>query len=125
MNDKIIHLTARALEWLERSTSIHGSFVYHQEVARSACDSSRVSKPFCCGVEDVRALYLRQGVKSEYNPEAAYNNAKQFKAAGIVYTNCPTCRVLLDRAVERGPRKTGKYVSFREDGHPEWKKETA
>lgn len=129
------HLTARAYEWLTKSSTIYG-VRYSATCGIAACykavsnihDIIEVSTDYlthegwCCGVEDVRAIYLNEPTAVKYVTRtdwmglpipAKRDTRKEWKSAPINLPTCIDCLILMDKGMElTGPRKIGKFIRF-------------
>ncbi len=114
MHGREIHLSLRAYEWLVRGVKFHGtSEVYSKGPGHLACprpwlEHKAEGRGTCCGVEDVRAMYLSHPMRVVYTD---YNRDKDgFRAEPITYPNCVVCLMVLDQALSIAPVKTGMFV---------------
>lgn len=122
LSPAVIHISARAIEWLEKATSFYGYRKYAAPHATRVCDGQPMlcapngrCAEVHCAVEDVRALYLQMKYKVIVRAcgRGMYiegNYTQNARREPLVLTNCFDCRVAFDRACERSAKKTGKWL---------------
>lgn len=88
---KVIHLTARAIEWLR---SDGDGLQYKQPVGQAACGAGEVARGEVCGVQDVRAMV--RGYKLARHSVYRGNEYSHHEERPIMIPNCDTCLVGLD-----------------------------
>lgn len=114
------HLTARAVEWLTTAVTIYGNgHFYKVPLGIAACSklgepAIRTPSGWCCGVEDVRAIYLNETETVRYVHRQNYtfknDPDKQWESSPLSMPTCTDCMVLLDKAISEATPKDGRFI---------------
>lgn len=124
------HLTARAYEWLTQAPSYYSKggplYKYKAPLGVAACHKPlssihdaievnewhRAHPGWCCGVEDIRSLYIGMKYTIKWIEEKRYERIikSHWGVGTITSPTCIDCLVLMDKAMEHTAPKTGEYV---------------